>query len=108
LIALEWPEPAVSVRQDRTGLIYYFKSMMSQVRPERFQQLGFNDDHWFPKPTDQYRLVLSNPHIDSILCSLSWPEQLGELLAALDETPLTPDEQRYMSWLSSLANPRYF
>jgi hypothetical protein len=78
------------------------------VRPERFQQLGFNDNHWFPKPTDQYRFVLSNPHIDGILCSLSSPEQLGELLAALDETPLTPDEQRYISWLSSLANPRYF
>jgi aryl-alcohol dehydrogenase-like predicted oxidoreductase len=96
------------LRQDRTGLIYNFKSMMSQVTAERFQQLGFNENHWLPKPTDHYRFVLSDPHIDGILCSLSSPEQVGELLTALDEKPLTPDEQRYMAWLSSLANPRYF
>jgi len=96
------------LRQDRAALIYNFKSLMSPVTSERFQQLGFNDDHWFPKPTDYYRFVLSNPHIDGILCSPSSPEQLGELLAALDEKPLTPDEQQYMAWLSSLTNPRYF
>ena len=78
---------------------------MSQVTPERLHQLGFDENHWFPKPTDHYRFVLSNPHIDGILYSPSSPEQLGELLAALDEKPLTPDEQRYMAWLSSLTNP---
>jgi hypothetical protein len=93
------------LRQDCTGLIYNFKSMMSQVTPERLHQLGFDENHWFPKPTDHYRFVLGNPHIDGILYSPSSPEQLGELLAALDEKPLTPDEQRYMAWLSYLSNP---
>ena len=96
------------LRQDRTALIYNFKSLLSPVTAESFQQLGLNSNYWLPKPVDYYRFVLSNPYIDGILCSPASPEQLSELLAALDEKPLTPDEQQYMSWLSSLTNPRYF
>jgi hypothetical protein len=33
---------------------------------------------------------------------------IPELTAALDEGPLTPDEQEYMVQLATAATPRYF
>jgi len=96
------------LRQDRTGLIYNFKSVLSSVTPERFKELGLDDKYWLPKITDYYRFVLTNPHIDGVLCSPATPGQLAELLDALAERPLTPQEEHYMMWLSSTATPRYF
>ena len=68
------------------SLIFNFKSVLSQVTPERFRQLGLDDRYWLPKPTDYYRFVLTNPHIDGILCSPSSPAQLTELVAQTGST----------------------
>jgi aryl-alcohol dehydrogenase-like predicted oxidoreductase len=96
------------LRPDRASLIFNFKSVLSQVTPERFKQLGLDERYWLPKPTDYYRFVLTNPNIDGILCSPSSPAQLAELVAALEQPPLTAEEEDYMIRLSSAATPRYF
>jgi hypothetical protein len=96
------------VRRDRTGLVFNFKSVLSQVTLERFKQLGLPDSYWLPKTPDYYRFVLSNPDIDGILCSPASVQQLHELVSALEEGPLTPEQEQYMVWLSSTATPRYF
>jgi hypothetical protein len=96
------------VRRDRKGLIFNFKSVLSMVTPEHLRRLGLNGDIWLPKVTDYYRFVLTNPYIDGVLCSPASPEQLTELLAALEERPFTITEEQYMVWLSSAATPRYF
>jgi len=96
------------LRPDRASLIFNFKSVLSQVTPERFKELGLDDRYWLPKPTDYYRFVLTNPNIDGILCSPATPAQLTELVAALEQAPLTAEEEDYMMRLSSAATPRYF
>jgi hypothetical protein len=96
------------LRADRTGRIFNFKSVMSRVTPERFKELGYDDNYWLPKVTDYYRFVLTSPWIDGVLCSPSSPAQLAELVEALEERPLTPQEEQYMTGLSSIATPRYF
>lgn len=96
------------MRHDRTSLIYNFKSVLSVVTPERFRELGLASTYWLPRPVDYYRFVLSNPHIDGILCSPESEQHVGDLMDALDERPLTISEQEYMIWLSSSATPKYF
>ncbi|HYI83794.1 MAG TPA: hypothetical protein VEX11_11360 [Acetobacteraceae bacterium] len=97
------------MRRDRTGLIFNFKSVLSAVTPEHVQRLGLGSSSlWLPKITDYYRFVLTNPHIDGVLCSPSTPSQFAELQAALEDRPLTVAEERYMAWLSSAATPKYF
>ena len=96
------------VRADRTGLVFNFKSVLSRVTPERFKQLGIPESYWLPKASDYYRFVLTHPDIDGILCSPATVEQLDELIAGLEEGPMTPQQEEYMVWLSSTATPRYF
>jgi len=96
------------LRPDRAGLIYNFKSVLSYVSPERFRQLGLDDRYWCPDVVDHYRFVLSNPNIDGVLCSPANPDQLAELLAALEKPPLTFQEQQYMLWLSNVGSPKFF
>jgi aryl-alcohol dehydrogenase-like predicted oxidoreductase len=45
---------------------------------------------------DCYRFQLSNPHVDVALTGPATRAQLEENLAALDEGPLSPDEDRWM------------
>jgi hypothetical protein len=97
------------LRPDRTSLIFNFKSVLSRVSPETFASLGLDAaGHWLPKVTDYYRFVLSQASLDGILCSPATPGQLRDLLDALAERPLTPQEEQYMIWLSSVATPKYF
>ena len=73
------------------------------------QRLGLGSSSlWLPKITDYYRFVLTNPHIDGVLCSPATPSQFAELQAALEDRPLTVAEERYMVWFSSAATPKYF
>jgi hypothetical protein len=96
------------MRRDRSSLIFNFKSVLSAVAPEQLQRLGLTGSYWTPKITDYYRFVLTNPHIDGVLCSPTTPAQLAELDAALQDRPLTLAEEQYMTWLSSIASPKYF
>lgn len=96
------------VRPDRTGLIFNFKSTMSQVTPAQFQQLGLGEQYWQPGPTDYYRFVLSVPGMDGVLCSPQSPEELHGIARAMESGPLSAEEEAYMRWLSSTVNPRFF
>ncbi|MCW2248158.1 hypothetical protein M2352_003792 [Azospirillum fermentarium] len=95
-------------RPDRTGLIFNFKSTMSQVTPEQFRKLGLDGRSWLPKTTDYYRFALTVPGMDGVLCSPQSPEQLNGIVEALNAGPLSAEEEAYMRWLSSSVNPQYF
>jgi hypothetical protein len=96
------------MRQDRISPIFNFKSILSVVTDERFREMGLNGAYWRPRPVDYYRFVLSNPHIDGILCSPDSEQQVVDLIDALNERPLTLQEQDYMVRLSTSATPKYF
>jgi hypothetical protein len=96
------------LRPDKSSLLFNFKSALSRVGPEQMSRLGFDGNYWRPRVTDYYRFVLTNPNFNGILCSLASPREVDELVAALAERPLTPQEEAYMIWLSSAATPRYF
>lgn len=93
---------------NRSTLLFNFKSVLSYVTPERFSNIGLDHHYWLPKVTDYYRFVLTQPALDGILCSLSTPEHVRHLSDALNDRPLTSEEEQYMMWLSSTATPRYF
>ncbi len=95
-------------RSDRRSLVFNFKSMMSRVSPERFRELGLSGSYWEPKATDYYRFALSPPGMDGVLCSPGSVEEFRQLLLALEEAPLTPQEEQYMMWLSSVGSIRFF
>jgi hypothetical protein len=95
------------VRRDRLARVYNFTSTMSFVTREHLSQQGMTLP-WIPKITDYYRFALSNGCVDGLLCAPREMHHIPELTAALDEGPLTPDEQEYMVQLATAATPRYF
>jgi hypothetical protein len=92
------------LRQRRGIPVFNFKSTMSQVTPETVAALKLPSTYWIPEVTDYYRFVLTRPEIDGILCSPMKVEELGALSRALDKGPLSPQEEQYMIWLSSLVH----
>jgi hypothetical protein len=96
------------VRSDRRSLIYNFKSVLSRVTSGRFRELGFDGSYWEPKATDYYRFALSHPAMDGVLCSPATLSEFRELLQALEERPLTAQEEQYMMWLSTIGTMRLF
>lgn len=84
-----------------SSLMYNFKSMMFQVPEQRFRELGLPASAWMPQSCDYYRFVLSQPALDGILCSPLDPGEVKGLARAMEQRPLTPQEQEYMIWLSS-------
>jgi hypothetical protein len=84
-------------------LVYNFKSTLPARPPEFWRELGCLDDGvWLPSHTDHYRFALARPEIDGILCSLTAPEQVASLCDALDEGPLSADEEEHMLALAAL------
>jgi hypothetical protein len=84
--------------------VFNFKSTMSQVTPETFDKLNLGKTYWRPEACDYYRFVLTRPEIDGILCSPLQPGEMRQLAKALAQGPLTPDQEAYMIWLSSLVH----
>ncbi len=91
------------MRPARTGLVFNFKSVLSRVSKEMFQNFGLPSNYWLPDMCDYSRFVLSRQEIDGILCSPMTADEVRGMVAALDKGPLTQEEQEYMIWLSSLA-----
>ena len=85
------------------SLTFNFKSMMFQVPEQRFRELGLPASAWRPNSCDYYRFVLSDPALDGILCSPQTPDEVKTLAQAMEQKPLTQQEQEYMIWLSSTA-----
>ena len=91
-------------RPAKSGLVFNFKSVMSRVNRETMDTLGVPANYWLPDACDHYRFVLSHPEIDGILCAPSNPEEMKGMAKAMDQGPLSREEEDYMIWLSSLAH----
>ena len=94
------------LEQDGPTLVYNFKSTLGFVTPERYAELGLNDDYWQPSITDYYRFALTRPEIDGLLCSPETPLEVKALANALEEGPLDEEEQEYLIGLASLNEGR--
>ena len=94
------------LEQDGPTLVYNFKSTLGFVEPERYAELGLNDDYWQPSVTDYYRFALTRPEIDGLLCSPQTPHEVEALANALEEGPLDEEEQKYLIDLASLDEGR--
>src|SRR4029077_3897445 len=92
--------------QDGPTLVYNFKSTLGFVTPERYAELGLNDDYWRPSVTDYYRFALTRPEIDGLLCSPETPLEVKALANALEEGPLDEEEQEYLIDLALLDEGR--
>jgi hypothetical protein len=83
-------------------LLYNFKSTLGFIRPERYAELGLNEDYWRPEVTDYYRFALTRPEIDGLLCSPTTPREVKDLSSALEEGPLDEEEEQYLIDLAAL------
>ena len=92
--------------QPSSTLLYNFKSTLGFLEPERYAQLGLNDDYWQPEITDYYRFALTRPEIDGLLCSPSTPQEVEALAMALEEGPLDEEEENYLIDLGTLDQGR--
>jgi hypothetical protein len=92
----------------RSVLNYNFKSTMPYVSKERFTEMGFTKEHWFPEVGDHYRFVMTHPEVDGMLCSPASPDELKSLVTSLDKGPLRVDEEDYLISLSSVSWPKIF
>lgn len=74
-------------------LLYNFKSTLGFVAPKHLDQIGWNAEYWRPTITDYYRFALSAPQLDGLLIATRTPQQVEALSEALEEGPLSEDEQ---------------
>ncbi|HRI52835.1 MAG TPA: hypothetical protein PLW65_21920 [Pseudomonadota bacterium] len=88
----------------RSCLTYNFKSTMAYVPEPEFRRLNLGAEYPHPTITDGYRFALSRPELDGLLVSPQTPEQLAELLQALDRGPLPASKMKYMKDLYLLAS----
>jgi len=95
-----------SLRKPASVLLYNFKSTTGFLPPERYPELGLNDDYWQPEITDYYRFALTRPEIDGLLCSPTTPAQVEALAEALEEGPLDEEEEKYLLDLAALDEGR--
>lgn len=92
------------LKERAPALVFNFKSVSGFVSPERLDALGLPPDYWRPHPTDHYRFVLSRPELDGVLCSLRTPAELSTLMKALEQGPLSEEEEEHLLLLSRLAS----
>jgi aryl-alcohol dehydrogenase-like predicted oxidoreductase len=89
------------MKADRRAPIFNFKSNFGKVSRERLRDMGRASDQWLPGATDHYRFALGNPGIDGVLCAPMSVAELHQLLEALEDRPLTSEEQEYMRNLAT-------
>jgi hypothetical protein len=80
------------VRPSRSSLLFSFKSTFPEIVREHGGWSDTDRDRFPSKITDYYRFVLSFRHLDGLLCRLSTPSEVEQLVRALDERPLATDE----------------
>jgi hypothetical protein len=85
------------------ALLYNFKSTHGYLSEPDSAALGLGPSHWRPHITDYYRYALSRPEMDGILCALNEPEQVTELIDALERGALNEDQTQYLNDLAELA-----
>ena len=91
--------------QDRPRpLLFNFKSTFGYVPPARMTEFGLPDpEYWHPRITDYYRFALTPLEMDGLLISLRTPGEVAALSDALEEGPLTEDEQAYLRDVAGVA-----
>ena len=92
------------ISPDAAQLTFGFQSQAARVTAESYRSLDLPDGSWLPSASDYYRFALTPNPIDGILCSPSTAEEVRILARALEEKPLTPDEEKYMIRLSHAAH----
>lgn len=80
---------------ERACLVYNFNSTRGQQFTGKVPP-AIAGDMWIPLVPDYYRFALTRPEVDGILCAFSRPQEIAELDAALDDGPLSPEEEDYM------------
>jgi aryl-alcohol dehydrogenase-like predicted oxidoreductase len=87
-------------------LLYNFKSTFGAPGDASWQALALSEDYWRPAVTDFYRFALSQPRFDGLLCAPGTPAELEALAAALEQPPLSEEEQQYLIDLADLMTGR--
>jgi len=85
--------PALDAAGERACLVYNFNSTRGQYLTG---SVPTAEDMWIPRVTDYYRFALSCPQVDGVLAAFTRAEHIAELVAALEEGPLSPEEEDYM------------
>jgi hypothetical protein len=84
-------------RRRKRPLLFGFKSTFGHVPPARMADLGLpGGEYWHPAITDHYRFALTPPEMDGLLIALQEPGQVNALAAALEQGPLTEEEESYL------------
>lgn len=85
-------------------LLYGFKSLDGWVPPSALERVvDLPKGIWRPRPVDHYRFALSGGGLDGLLCSPSTPAEIHSLAKAMENGPLTADEQEHLIDLAALA-----
>jgi hypothetical protein len=85
-------------------LLFGFKSTFGYVPPVRMTEFGLpGGDYWHPAITDHYRFALTPPEMDGLLVSLRTPGEVAALAAALEQGPLTEEEEAYLMDVAGVA-----
>lgn len=90
-------------RTPNSTLLYNFKSTFGAVTIEQSPDVPTTDELWRPKITDYYRFVLTRPEVDGVLCKFRTPAEVTAFAQALEEGPLSQEEEQYLIDLSALA-----
>ncbi len=87
----------------RSTLVYNFKSLFGAVDSALAEKLGLTDEHWIPDPVDHYRFVLSRPELDGVLFAPATVAEVEGVAAAIEEGPLSEEEEEHMLLLGELS-----
>jgi len=80
---------------ERTCLVYNFNSTRGRQYTGSLPA-AVAGDMWIPRVPDYYRFALTRPQVDGVLCAFSQPHEIADLCAALDDGPLSAEEEDYM------------
>ncbi len=84
-------------------LLFNFKSTFGYLPPARMAELGLpGPEYWHPEVTDHYRFALTRPELDGLLIALRAPREVAALAAALEQGPLTDEEETYLMDVASV------
>lgn len=85
-------------------LLFGFKSTFSYVPPAQMTAYGLPaPEYWHPAITDHYRFALTPPEMDGLLLALRTPVEVAALAAALEQGPLTEEEETYLMNVAGVA-----
>ncbi|NOU28065.1 MAG: hypothetical protein HOO96_09190 [Polyangiaceae bacterium] len=87
-------------------LLYCFKSTGGYVPDAALDAARLPREKWRPAVADHYRFVLSRAAVDGVLCTLASNAEVDALCSALDEGPMTEEEEQYVVGLAHLGAGR--